>query len=140
MPVVLRSAVGGYSRRRLLRTLASVLRRLDVGDFELSLSIVGARAMRSANRRFFRRDAPTDVIAISQVEGGRMPMPEKLLGDVIVSIDAARTQAAAAGHSLETELSILAVHGILHTLGMDDRTPAERGAMMTKTLRLLRPR
>lgn len=142
MPVVLRTSPGRrrFSVRRLARDIEGAMRRLGVGDFELSVSVVGARAMRSANRRFFGKSAATDVISVSQLENGaRKPaMPEKWLGDVIVSFDAAKSQAKEAGHSLQTELAILAVHGLLHNLGMDDQTCSQRNAMMRKTLRLLR--
>lgn len=151
MPVILRSQLrrrtfSARSALRLTRDLDRAMRRLGVGDFELSVSIVGARAMRSANRRFFGKSTPTDVISISQLENGargarsarKIAMEEKWLGDVIVSFDAAVSQAAEEGHSLQTELSILAVHGLLHNLGMDDQTPRKRRAMMRKTLRILR--
>ena len=138
MSVILRSSLRGFSRRRLICAVESAMRRAGVGRSELSLTVVGERAMRSANRRFFRRSGPTDVISISQVAGDRVPMPEPLLGDVIVSLDAARTQAKSCGHSLALELSILAVHGLLHNLGMDDRTPRDHRAMMAKTMKLLR--
>ena len=111
--------------------------KLGLGKAELSLCVISEREMISANRRFFGRAAPTDVIAVSQIEGVKLPQHEFLLGDVLVSIDAARDQAKEQGHSLIRELSILSVHGLLHTLGMDDRTTAERRSMMAKTLKLL---
>lgn len=137
VPIVLRTSIRGFSRVRLSRDVSAAMRRLGVSRAELSVCVVGRRAMRAANRRFFRRDEPTDVIAVSQVEGEKTPQPVPLLGDVIVSLDAARSQASAAGHSVARELSILAVHGLLHTLGMDDSTPARRRAMMDRTMHAL---
>ena len=144
MTVILRSRLRGFSRRRLIGAVDTAMRRLGVGRAELSLVVVGERAMRSANRRFFGISGPSDVISISQLDGEPFPAParaarpEKWLGDVIISFDAARLQAAEEGHSLQTELSILAVHGLLHNLGMDDATPRQRSRMMRKTLRILR--
>jgi len=114
------------------------MRRLDLADYELSLLVVNDRDMTESNRRFFGKSSPTDVIAISQVEGAPLLVSgERLLGDVIVSWDAARRQAMEFGHSPDRELSILAVHGLLHTIGMDDKTPAQRRSMMARTRRLL---
>lgn len=138
MPVVLRSNANGFPRTRLKRAVEAAMRRLGVGRAELSICVVREREMRAANRRFFGRRGHTDVISISQIEGAALPSRELLLGDVIVSIDAARIQAKEEGHSLLREMSILAVHGLLHNLGMDDRTQAGRCKMMRKTFRLLR--
>lgn len=137
MPVILQTSARGFSRMRLRRTLASVLKRLRLEDAELSVVIVREAGMIAANRRFFGRSEPTDVISISQLDGGTPSAPERLIGDVIVSMDAAREQARRFGHSLQRELDILCVHGLLHNLGMDDRTPSERRAMMARTRRLL---
>ena len=46
-------------------------------------------------------------------------LPVRLLGDVFISIDTAAEQAAQRGHSLEQELRVLLVHGLLHLLGRD---------------------
>lgn len=143
MPVILRSRLRGFSRSALIRAVDRALRRLKLEHAELSLSVISEREMISANRRFFGKNVPTDVISSSQLEGAPTPMSrraagELLIGDVLVSIAAARAQSRDAGHPLNRELAILAVHGLLHNLGMDDQTPRERRAMMRKTLRILR--
>ncbi len=138
MPAEFLGVPRGFSRARLRRTIDAVLRHLGLADAELSIRIVREKDIVAANRKFFGRADPTDVISISQIEGEPGPSPEKWVGDILVSIDAARDQARQLGHSLERELEVLCVHGLLHNLGMDDRTPRQRRAMMSKTYRLLR--
>ena len=80
-----------------------------------ALRLVGDRAMRRLNRDFRGRDATTDVLSFPGETG-----PEgRRLGDVAISMPAARRQAESAGHPLDRELKILALHGLLHCLGHD---------------------
>lgn len=60
------------------------------------------------------------------------------MGDILISTDTARRQARELGHSLEKELLILAVHGLLHLLGYRDKGKKEREEMWKKTDELLR--
>lgn len=153
MAVILRASAKGFSGRRLKQAVNRAMRALGLEKTELSLSVVNQRQMIEANRRFFNRSAPTDVIAVPQEAGPWKPSrlrrlsggfvktePEILLGDVIVSWDAARRQAKDYGHSAARELAILAVHGLLHTLGMEDKTEAGRSAMARKVDQLLKAR
>ncbi len=78
------------------------------------------------NRQFRRKDYPADVLSF--------PAPEPLepgaaspLGDIAISIERASEQACRLGHSLESELEILMLHGLLHLMGMDHA--ADRGRM-----------
>ena len=77
--------------------------------------------LRSLNRRFRGEDRTTDVLSFAG-EGD-------YLGDIAISVPRARTQARAGGHSLEAELQLLVVHGVLHLLGHDHASPAQRRAM-----------
>lgn len=145
MPAILRSAERGFSRRRLCRTVERALARLDLKHAELSVLVVDEPAMVSANRRFFGRAEPTDVIAVPQSTPRELALRRKsgadtelLLGDVIVCWDIARRQARHLGHSPAKELAILVLHGLLHTLGMEDHTPAGRRAMSRKVTSILR--
>ena len=82
---------------------------------ELSLSLVTDRSMRALNRRWRKKDKPTDVLSFPLAPpGGTGP-----LGDVVISLDTARRQAADGGWSLKLELRRLLAHGIVHCLGYD---------------------
>lgn len=83
------------------------------------------------NREYRGYDRPTDVLsfALNDPMPDAPPMPSlpgqpALLGDVIISVDTAERQANALGISLENELALLTVHGILHLLGYEDETEA----------------
>jgi probable rRNA maturation factor len=87
-------------------------------------------ALRRLNRSYRGKDAATDVLAF---EGGR---GSGVLGDIVISIDAAERNAAGEGHSLVEELEVLVLHGWLHLLGYDHES--DQGAMMRLERRLRR--
>ncbi len=89
----------------------------------LAVRLLGDRALRRLNREFRRRDAVTDVLSFPGTAGPGGPH----LGDIAISVPAARRQAEAAGHSVERELKILLLHGTLHCLGYDHE--ADDGVM-----------
>ena len=94
---------------------------------ELTIVITGNAQLRSLNRVFRQVDAPTDVLSFATDE---QPHPDTFyLGDVIISYPKAREQAKAGGHPIEAELQLLVVHGVLHLLGHDHYTAAEKSAM-----------
>ena len=73
------------------------------------------------NRTFLQHDYPTDVLSFpSGSKSG-------FLGEIAISLDRAREQAAEQGHGVGDELKILMLHGVLHLLGMDHE--ADRGRM-----------
>jgi probable rRNA maturation factor len=67
------------------------------------------------NREFRGLDKATDVLSFP----AEMPGPEKIAGDLAISVETARKQAAACGHSLGTEIKVLMLHGLLHLAGYD---------------------
>jgi probable rRNA maturation factor len=125
------------------------------GDAELSLLFVGDDVMTVLNRRFMDADGPTDVLAFpidDPIDAGRWPDagttgPDRdgpdprelplLLGDVVVCPGVAQQQAHDHGQSLDDELALLVVHGVLHVLGHDHASPEEEAAMKAKERELL---
>jgi probable rRNA maturation factor len=94
---------------------------------ELTIVITGNAQLRSLNRAFREVDAPTDVLSFATDE---QPRPDTIyLGDVVISYPKAREQAQAGKHPIETELQLLVVHGVLHLLGHDHYTEAEKNVM-----------
>ena len=86
---------------------------------EVSVTLMGDDDIRSLNREYLERDAPTDVIAFSLGDGD-------VLGDVYVGFERARSQASELGIPLTQVLVRLAVHGTLHVLGHDHPEGPER--------------
>jgi probable rRNA maturation factor len=126
------------------------------GEAELSLLFVDETAMAELNRRFRATDGGTDVLAfpldddLIELGGGSDPVakgpdrrpPEMtdaplLLGDVVVCPAVAATNAAERSRSLDDELALLVVHGVLHVLGMDHAEPADAARMQARERDLL---
>jgi probable rRNA maturation factor len=120
-------------RRRAERMLA----RLKLRRVELSIVLCDDRSIHSLNRRHRRKDKPTDVLAFALREGQPMAGAEHVLGDVVISLDTARRQAAEHGHSLWREVTLLLAHGLLHLVGYDHRTDAEEARMNAKVVELV---
>jgi probable rRNA maturation factor len=124
--------------RRLGRSARRLLAALRRADDELSLVLVSDRVMHELNRSWRGADRPTDVLAFAQADGVG-GAPDGLLGDVVISVDTARRQAVALGHSLVAESERLLVHGLLHLLGYDhERSAAEARRMRRRERALLR--
>lgn len=99
-------------------------------DFEVGLTFVGSDDIRKLNKEFRDIDSPTDVLAFSLLEAcngnmtvnsGDLDMDSGLLqaGDIVIAPEKALEQALESGHSLESELLLLTIHGALHLLGYD---------------------
>ncbi|OGO50388.1 MAG: rRNA maturation RNase YbeY [Chloroflexi bacterium RBG_16_64_43] len=125
------------ARLRLVRQAAAqTLRVCGAQTASFGLVLGGDTLLRRLNRSYLGHDRPTDVLAFPT----RMPPRARTgegLGDVIISVATARRQAKSAGHSLEAELAVLTVHGILHLLGHDHRTRAQRTRMWKLQTRVL---
>jgi len=85
--------------------------------------ITGDTELRRLNREFRGRDYATDVLSFP----APADMKKAALGDIAVSLARARAQARVFGHTTESEIRILILHGLLHLLGMDHET--DRGRM-----------
>ncbi|MCX6568588.1 MAG: rRNA maturation RNase YbeY [Candidatus Aminicenantes bacterium] len=109
-----KSPVRAKAFKRLLGELCA---RYRLADPEVTLAFVGERAMRTLNRKFMKKDKPTDVLSFPLGEKGADG--KFYLGDIVIAVPVAFRQSRANGHSLDRELRILAIHGFLHLLGYD---------------------
>ncbi len=126
---------------RALRQAALWVLRREGGPpaGEISIAVVDDTAIRALNRRYRRTDRPTDVLAFPQ--GGANPLGQSgttLLGDVVVSAERAAAQAPRYGHTVQRELRLLVIHGVLHLLGYADETAAAARRMRRRQEILLR--
>src|SRR5262245_9436667 len=96
----------------------------------VSIALITDAEMRRLNASYRGKNAPTDVLSFP---AGAAPQE---LGDLAIATGVARRQAREYGHSFETELRILALHGLLHLLGYDHES--DRGEMRRVEDRLRR--
>ncbi len=120
----MRPDVHGTQDRRL-RADVRRLCRLVARDFKpdaaaVNFIFVNDRRIHELNRRFLKRDRPTDVISFN-CDGPHLPGEPRLLGEVYISRDRARAQAREFGVSYSSELRRLIIHGLLHLLGFTHR-------------------
>jgi probable rRNA maturation factor len=94
----------------------------------VTLAIASDARVRGLNRHFRRKDYATDVLSFPSDEPNH-------LGDIVIAAGVARRQARAAGHSLQVELRVLALHGLLHLLGYDHERDDGRMARLERRLR-----
>lgn len=102
-------------------------------ESDLSIVLTDNARLQELNREYLGIDAPTDVLSFpaSETDGSEID-PETgapYLGDILISVPRAQSQADAAGHALESEVQLLVVHGVLHLLGHDHGEPAEKARM-----------
>ena len=94
----------------------------------MTVAVVPDVRVRALNRQYRRKDVATDVLSFPSDERG-------YLGDVVIAAGVARRQARAARHPLQTELRVLALHGLLHLLGYDHERDNGRMARVERRLR-----
>jgi probable rRNA maturation factor len=97
-------------------------------ETELSVSIVGDRAIRRINREYLARDRATNVISFSLREGECADIAPFTLGDVIISADTAAREAEEGGMEPFERTCFLLLHGILHLCGYDHERSGETEA------------
>lgn len=130
------------SQRRAQKMIEHL--RLDAqrpgGPIELSIALVDDASMRELNHTYRGKNKPTDVLAFALHEGDEGVADASflagILGDVVISVDTARRQAAQQKRPLLDELTMLLAHGLLHLLGYDHDTRAKEKVMVAKTREL----
>jgi probable rRNA maturation factor len=123
--------------RRLRPWLAALVAALAPAAGSLGARFVGDREMRRVNRQFRAKDQTTDVLSFPGEATGDAAADEEghPLGDLLISVPAARRQAAAAGHPVDRELKVLLLHGVLHCQGHDHETDQGEMERLERRLR-----
>lgn len=128
-------------RERAGSVAATLLAEAGFAHAEVSILLTDDPGIHALNRQWRGYDKPTDVLSWPQFEltpGQSSAVPDgETLGDVAISLDTARRQAAARGWDVEEEVALLLIHGILHLLGYEDETEAGAEEMRTVERRLL---
>lgn len=118
------SATDGLSAAQLQR-FARRAQKLAEIQGEVDILIATNTRLRDLNRRFRRKNKPTDVLSFPRPSGG----------DIAISAQIARENAARYGHALVDELKILVLHGMLHLAGYDHESDNGRMARVEARLR-----
>ena len=118
-------AVRAWARRVLLAQAC---------EYGVSLAILDDEQIRGFNRDFLGHDRPTDCLSFPLLAAEDQ---EPVLGEVLVSAQTAAREAAARGRTVEAELALYVVHGLLHLLGFDDQEEADTVAMQARERELL---
>lgn len=119
-----------FKTPQLNRFLRKVQRELELAG-EVNVRITSDREMRRLNREFRGKDKSTDVLSFPPAQNGKV----KLAGDIAISSKIAQENARALDHSVETELKILLLHGLLHLAGHDHESDKGEMASLEQRLR-----
>ena len=111
---------------------------LDNIKIYINIILTNPEEIKRINKEYRNIDRETDVISFALEDEKKEDFTKtRLLGDIYISIDKAKEQAISYEHSLERELSFLAVHGLLHLLGYDHMTKEDEKIMFTKQKEIL---
>ena len=118
----------------VLKVLYSAIEKEGLENTIFNLIIVDNEYIHELNRDYRNIDRETDVITFALEDDDTMVLPDgvRVLGDIYISIDKARSQAEEYGHSFLREICFLAVHGFYHLLGYDHMTPEDEKVMFGK--------
>ena len=105
--------------RKIRRVAQRILTELGLLEAELSLLFVNDLQIQELNRRYLRRDKPTNVLAFSMKQGEFPTLHPHLLGDLVISVETANRQLNRFGLNGMEMIILLMVHGILHLLGYE---------------------
>lgn len=117
---------------RLVEAARGVLKDSKFTSAAISLAVVDDPTIHELNRRYLNHDSPTDVLSfVLASEDGHLE------GEVVISADTAALAAVEAGWTSEAEQLLYIIHGVLHLVGYDDKTPAGESQMRSEEERYL---
>ncbi|MBC8499027.1 MAG: rRNA maturation RNase YbeY [Candidatus Atribacteria bacterium] len=130
------------NQRKIREIVKKVLQHLRIDEkTEVSILFTDDKFIRSLNNKYRGIDKPTDVLSFSLQEGVvKSPEVEsdKLLGDIIISAETAQKQADILNQSIEKELAVLLIHGLLHLTGYDHEKDKDYKIMREKESEILK--
>ncbi len=121
----------------LEKSIQAVAKQQNISpDFDVSVVIENDEEIQKLNAQYRGINEPTDVLSFSSDEVDP-ETGQQYFGDIIISLPRAKIQAQKAGHPLESEIQLLVIHGMLHLLGFDHHTEAEKQEMWDLQKKLL---
>ena len=108
-----------------------ILTELGLLEAELSLLFVNDLQIQALNRRYLRRDKPTNVLAFPMRKGEFSTLHPHLLGDLVISVETAKRQSNRFGLDEMEMIILLMVHGVLHLIGYEHEGTKKGAREMT---------
>ena len=104
------------------------------GSAEVSVSFINNEEIKKLNAQYRNKDIETDVLSFPLGENGNYDVNHetgaKMLGDIVISVEKAVSQAELYGHTLQREIGFLTVHSMLHLLGYDHENGGLEATLM----------
>lgn len=110
-----------------------ILEILSLESTSVSIVVSDAGGIQELNRRYLGRDRPTNIISFPMREGEPIAGDAAYLGDIVLSADAARKEAAEYGYTEEEMMLLYLVHGILHLSGYNHEDVSEKEVRRMET-------
>jgi len=105
--------------KKIRRVAQKILADLALPDAELSILFVNDVQIQELNRRYLRRDKPTNVLAFPMRKGEYATLHPHILGDLAISVETAKRQSNRFGLNPMQMVTLLMIHGILHLVGYE---------------------
>ena len=131
MKIEINNKVGSPCDLMAIRSLvefASCYLKLDPAC-ELNITLVSLDEIADLHLKWMDEAGPTDVLSFPMDEIKLGESGPGILGDIVLSPEFAKEGAGKSGSTLDEELQLLTMHGLLHLLGLDHREPSEEKAM-----------
>lgn len=119
-------------KRRVRTRMTRLLKLMNCANKEISITFVDDQAIQSINKKYLRRDRPTNVISFSLQEGEFGGINSDVLGDIVISVDTASKDAYRGNLSFDEEILFLMIHGFLHLTGYNHENTTRTNAMKMK--------
>ena len=115
--------------KNLNQLVDDIVKRFSLEEALFNIILVDNEYIHKLNKEYRNIDRETDVITFALEDDMDIQPEIRILGDIYISIDKAKSQAIEYGHSFKRELSFLIVHGILHLLGYDHQNKEDEKIM-----------
>lgn len=126
------------SKVQIKKLAGKVLSVLKEKNSKVCIFFVSDAKMRKMNLRYRKIDRPTDCLAFPMREGFGGKIHREILGDIVISVDTAKTNSRYFNSTVKKEISLYIIHGILHLLGFKDTTVSASKKMKRREEELLK--
>jgi rRNA maturation RNase YbeY len=130
--ISLEQKIPGVPKKKIRRTLTKVLKDLACTHKELSILFTDNEHIALLNKQYRNKEGPTDVLAFPMSGGDSSDVQSGMLGDIVISVETAKSESMDIGESVERTIFRLLIHGVLHLMGFDHERSSEDEDVMRK--------